>query len=306
MVPESGLTLEAAAPFVKHFRGRTFVLKMSGALLEDAHALDEAASQIALLEALGIRLVLVHGGGSQANRLAERLGVPQKQVAGRRVTDDATLEVVTMAFSGKARTALLAALRRRGVSAVGLSGVDARLTVAVRRPPVQVREPGGETHTVDYGYVADIESVHPGVLTELLDAGHLPVISPLAGDDDGQVFNINADTLAAKLAVSLGAAKVVFLTEVRGLLRDVNDPTTLFSQVDLSDVEELSQNGVVRGGMLPKLAACRLALEGGVERAHLVAGQDPHALLREIFTNEGSGTLVVRDLKSTQTPSGHA
>ena len=293
MMRESGLSLEAAAPFVKHFRGQIFVVKVSGALLEDEGALESITSQLALLDSLGIRLVVVHGGGSQANRLAERLGVPQRQVAGRRVTDDATLEVVTFAFSG-ARTALLAALRRHGISGVGLSGVDAGLTQAVRRPPVAVTEPGGATQMVDFGHVGDLSSVQPEVLHDLLNSGHVPVVSPLAGDDQGHVFNINADTLAARLAGALGAAKVIFLTEVPGLLRDVENHATLISQIDLDECDELAKQGVIKAGMLPKLAACRAALEGGVERVHLVAGLVPHALLREIFTNEGSGTLILK------------
>lgn len=294
MQRESGLSLESAAPFVRHFRGQTFVVKMSGALLDNAQALESIAAQLALLEAFGIRLIVVHGGGSQAKRLAERLGVPQKQVAGRRVTDDATLEVVTMAFAGQARTALVAALRRHGLSSVGLSGVDARLTVAVQRPPMTVDAPDGTSVTVDFGHVADLASVHPHVVEELLESGHVPVISPLAGDDNGRVYNINADTLAARLAGAIGAMKVIFLTEVPGLLRNLNDTATLVSQIDLAGIEQLTRDGAIHGGMLPKLAACRSALELGVTSAHLVAGLTPHALVREIFTNEGSGTLVVR------------
>lgn len=301
MVRESGLSLEAAAPFVKHFRGRMFVVKISGALLEEPLALESLATQLALLDSLGISLVLVHGGGSQANKLADRLGVPQKQIAGRRITDDATLEIVTMAFAG-ARTQLLAALRRQGMSAVGLSGVDGRLTAAVKRPPVSVTDPGGDTRIVDFGHVGDIAAVHPEVLHDLLKAGHVPVVSPLAGDDQGRVYNINADTMAARLAGALGAAKVIFLTEVPGLLRDVSQPSTLISLLDIEECNELIATGVVKGGMLPKLAACRLALESGVARAHLVAGLVPHALLREILTNEGSGTLVVKSLQESDDP----
>jgi acetylglutamate kinase len=180
---DSGIGLEAAAPFVRHFRGQTFVVKVSGAVLDEPAALDSVARQLALLEAFGIRLVLVHGGGAQADRLGQRLGVPQRRVAGRRVTDDATLEVVTLAFSGSVRSTVLGALRRRGISAVGLSGLDAHLTSAVRRPPLAVREPGEESVTLDFGHVGDIAEVHPGVLRDLLEAGHLPVVSSLAGDD---------------------------------------------------------------------------------------------------------------------------
>ena len=180
--------------------------------------------------------------------------------------------------------------------------MDAHLTAAVRRPPVPVTDPGGDTRVVDYGHVADIASVRPEVLHDLLKAGHVPVVSPLAGDDKGRVYNINADTLAARLAGALGAAKVIFVTEVPGLLRDVTNPSTLISLLDVEECDELMGNGVVRGGMLPKLGACRLALESGVERAHLVAGLVPHALLREIFTNEGSGTLVVKSLHESDSP----
>ncbi|MBI5836729.1 MAG: acetylglutamate kinase [Candidatus Eisenbacteria bacterium] len=294
MTLESGISLEAAAPFVKHFRGSTFVVKLSGAVLDDAGATDAVAAQLALLDALGIRLVLVHGGGAQADRLGERLGVPQKRVAGRRVTDDATLEVVSMAFSGPVRNALLGALRRHGLSAVGLSGLDARLTSAVKRPPLAVREAGGPPVTTDFGHVGDIAEVHPGVLRDLMEAGHVPVVTSLAGDDEGHLYNVNADTLAAALAAALGAAKLVLLTTVPGLLRDVAQPSSVISCLDLEACREMADSGAVGGGMLPKLEACRNALLKGVDRVHLVDGLKPNALLREIFTNEGCGTLIVR------------
>ncbi len=293
MRKDSGILLEAAAPYVRHFRGRTFVVKLSGEVLESPAALDHLAWELSVVDSLGVRLVLVHGGGSQAGRLAERLGVPQTKVDGRRITDQATLEVVTMAFAGTARHSLLAALRRHGVSAVGLSGLDAGLTRAVRRPPVRLESPGGESRVVDFGFVGDIQEVRPGILEDLLRDGHTPVVTSLAGDDDGQIYNVNADTLAAAIAARMKALKLVFLTGVPGVLRDLGDPTSLISSIQLSDLAELRASGVIQGGMLPKLDAAASALEAGVERAHIVSGLEPHALLRELFTNEGSGTLLL-------------
>jgi acetylglutamate kinase len=285
--------LRHAVPYLALFRGTTFVVKLGGALLADRRATAAIVEQIAALHHLGIRVVVVHGGGPQADDLAGRLGLEVRRVAGRRVTDDATLAAVTMAFNGSANTALLAACRTARLPAVGLSGVDAGLVVARRRGPVEV---SGEPAPVDYGHVGDVERVEARLLVELLAAGYVPVVSPLAADEAGNVLNLNADGVAAALAVALGATKLLVLVEPPGLLEDRDEPASLVSYVDLAGLARMREAGRIAGGMLPKARAIEEALRGGVARAHLVSWRLPDALLVEIFTNEGAGTLVVPEL----------
>jgi acetylglutamate kinase len=195
-----------------------------------------------------------------------------------------------MSFAGSLHTDLLADLRAAGVSAVGLSGVDAGLVEAVRRPPVEI-----EGECVDFGEVGDIQRLDPTILRHLIAAGHVPVISPLTGNDAGEVFNTNADTLAAELAGALGAEKLFYLLELPGLLRDLDDPASLIPETDLAGLDALIADGIISGGMLPKAAAIRRAIEAGVNNVHLVSGTAPDALLEEVFTNEGSGTMVLAE-----------
>lgn len=279
--------LKTAAPYLKAYRDQAFVVKLGGELLDDVAALDALCGQVALLWHLGIRLVLVHGGGAGLDRLSAEMNLPVLKIAGRRVTDTATLRAATMAFAGEAHTLLLARLRAAGLPAVGVSGVDAGLLEAVKRPPVQV-----EGQNVDYGHVGDVAGCDPAVLHHLLQGGYLPVVAPISGNDRGEVFNTNADTIAATLAGALGAAKLLFALGVPGLLREVSNPASLVPHATLEDLDALEASGAVGGGMKPKLAAVRLALAAGVPRVHLVSGLLPDALLSEIFTNEGSGTLV--------------
>jgi acetylglutamate kinase len=287
-------SLRTAIPYIRRYKGHVFVIKLGGELCRPGDTLDHVVEQIALLYQLGIKVVLVHGGGPQADELAERLGRRPERVAGRRVTDGATLEIAKMAFAGVANTDLLAALRRASAPAVGLSGVDAALLCVTRRPPTVVDDPStGETREVDFGHVGDIQSVRPHVLRLLLDAGYIPVIASLAADDGGQVLNVNADTIATRIAVELNAEKYFVLTGVDGVLRNVNDASTLCPFLDLAELERLEKSGVVAGGMLPKLAACKEALRRGVPRVHIINGAQPDTLLAEVFTNEGAGTLLV-------------
>lgn len=285
--------LRHAVPYLALFRGRTFVVKLGGGALAEPRALAAAVEQAAALHHLGVRVVLVHGGGPQANELSRALGLEVRQVAGRRVTDAATLRVVTMTLNGEANTALLAACRAAALPAVGVSGVDGGLVIARRRPPVEVP---GESAPVDYGQVGDVESVDPRLLTGLLDAGYVPVVSPLAADARGNLLNLNADGVAAAIAVALGAEKLVVMVETPGLLADAADPASLISYVDLAGLARLRAEGRLAGGMLPKAKAIEDALTGGVPRAHLISWRSTDALLWEVFSNEGSGTLVVPEL----------
>lgn len=282
--------LRRALPYLRMFRGKLFVVKASGGLFGNDAAITELVEQIEILSQLGVRIVLVHGGGPQSTQLARDLGAEPRFVHGRRVTDDRALEVATYVLNGVVNTKLLAAFRAGGLPAVGISGVDAGLIRARRRPPVMV-----DGKTVDFGHVGDIEGVDASVLTRLLDAGFLPVVSPLSADDGGAVLNVNADSAAAAIAVALGALKLILLTEAPGVLEDPDDPTSLVSFTDLEGLARLREEGAIRTGMLPKTDAVRMALAGGVPRAHIISYRVPHSLLVEVLTNEGSGTMVVRN-----------
>jgi acetylglutamate kinase len=290
-----GITgLKGALGYVRAYRGKTFVVKAGGAVLGDERTREALAAQIGLLHSLGIRCVVVHGGGPQATALGRRLGIEPTIVAGRRVTDDAQLEIAKMAFAGAVKVDLLAALRRSHVAAVGLTGVDAELLTASRRPPRAVRDDDGVTRLVDFGHVGDIERVDVSVLETLLAGGFVPVVSSLAGDAEGNVYNVNADTVAERIAIALCAAKLLVLTGAPGVLRDASDPTTVVSFAEASELEALVQSGAVSGGMLPKVEACLRAAAGGVERTHILDGRAPDALLLEVFTGAGCGTMIVR------------
>jgi acetylglutamate kinase len=289
-----GITgLKGALRYVRAYRDHAFVVKLGGDVLADRHQLDQVAEQLALLASLSIRLVVVHGGGPQASALSRRLGHEPQMVAGRRVTDDAALEVVTMVYRGLLSSQLVSALHRAGVQAVGLSGIDGELVAARRRPPVHVRDDDGTERVVDYGHVGDVERVNPLVLHALLDARFVPVVSSLAGDSDGNVYNVNADTVAESLAIALQAHKLIFLTGVPGVLRDRDDVSTLVTFADPDDLAELMASGALAGGMRPKVEACIRAATGGVERTHIIDGRVPDALLLEVFTGSGCGTMIV-------------
>ncbi len=285
--------LKGALRYVRAYRDHVFVIKLGGDVLTDPEVLDHVAGQLALLHSLGIRLVVVHGGGPQASALSRRLGQEPVMVAGRRVTDDAALEVAKMVYPGLLSTELLSALRSHQVQGVGVSGVDADLITARRRPPVEVTADDGETRTVDYGHVGDIERVDPRVIGTLVEHRFLPVVASLAGDGDGNVYNVNADTVAEALAIALKAQKLIFLTGAPGVLRDRNDPSSLVAFADPDDLAELLQSGAIAGGMRPKVEACLRAATGGVERTHIIDGRVHDSILLEVFTGSGAGTMIV-------------
>lgn len=284
--------LQGALPYVRLYRGRTFVIKIGGALCGNKTALRDLANQVSVLSEFGIRVVIVHGGGPQTTALSDRLGFETRMVAGRRITDDNVLDVAVMTISGSVNSAMLAACRASGIPAVGLSGIDAGLVRATRRKPVQSTV-DGVSSTIDYGLVGDIVRVDSTVLTCLLDAHMLPVVSPISCDDSGQVLNINADTVAAAIAVELSAEKLIFLTDTPGLLAESADPSSLISYIDIAGLQSLIEKGAIAGGMMPKLTATIRAIAGGVRRVHMVGHRGRTSLLVEIFTNEGAGTLIV-------------
>ena len=288
--------LRAAAPYLRLYRDRVFVVKLGGEVLSRASRIEALVEQAAVLQALGVRVVIVHGGGPQSTELTTRLKHSARMVAGRRVTGPEDLKVASYVLNGEVNTQLLSACRSCGVPAVGLSGVDAGLVVARRRPPVKIEGAGEEP--VDFGFVGDIEKVDPAVLTMLLEKRVLPIVSPLSADATGGLLNINADTVAAALATAIKAEKLVLTMAAPGILSDRSDASTLLSYLDLAGLRELRAEGILADGMLPKATAIEAAITGGVPRVHLVSGSTQDALLREVFTNEGCGTMVVRSIEA--------
>ena len=281
--------LRHAVPYVRLFRGKTFVIKAGGDAFAEEGRARALLEQVEILHQLSIKIVLVHGGGPQTTALAEALGGEARFVAGRRVTDEKALAASVMMLNGAVNTRLLALCRELHLPAVGLSGVDGGLIRTVRRPPVEV-----DGEMVDYGLVGDVTGVDPAVLLPLLAQGFVPVVSPLSASDDGTLLNVNADTVAAALAVALDAEKLILVTGAAGILRQANDPSSLISYTDLAGLEELRRGGALTGGMRPKAEAITTALAGGVRRAHVISHATPDSLLVELFTNEGCGTLVVK------------
>jgi len=285
--------LKQALPYLRHHKKSTMVVKLGGEIAANRDALRSLAEDVSLLTHVGIRIVLVHGGGPQATEMQKRLGLEPIMVGGRRVTDEATLDVAKMVFAGKINTDILSALRGQGVSAVGLSGVDGDILHATRRPPTDVVDPAtGVSRVVDYGLVGDIQAVDTSLLRLLLENKYVPVLASLASDGAGNILNINADTVASVLAKDLQASKLVILTGVPGLLRDRNDPASLITRITTDQAKAAMRDGTVAGGMLPKLKALVDAVEGGVGRGHILSGTQPGAILLELFTSAGCGTLI--------------
>jgi acetylglutamate kinase len=286
--------LREALPYIRRFKRKTFVVKLSGKVTEDRERLISLAEELALMHQVGIRLCVVHGGGKQLSDLARLMGVEQTIIEGRRVTDDATLEMAKMIFAGKINTDILAALRHRGVEAVGLSGVDGNIVHAERRPPKEImNRETGESEQIDFGHVGDIIEINSRLLTVLLDQGYLPVISSLGADAAGTVFNINADTIASEIAIQLEAEKLVLLSDVDGIYLKAGEPETKLSRLTADEAEELIQKGTATGGMIPKLQNIVELLRRGVKSAHIIDGTARNALLAEVFTDKGTGTMIV-------------
>jgi len=286
--------LREALPYIQRFKGQTFVVKLSGKVTENQENLISLAEELALLHQVGIRICVVHGGGKQLSELARQLGVEQTIIEGRRVTDDATLEMAKMIFAGKINTDILAALRNRGIEAVGLSGVDGNIVHAERRPPKEIlNRETGVRDKVDFGHVGDVVQINARLLTVLLDHGYLPVISSLGADAEGMVFNINADTIAAEIAVQLQAEKLILLSDVDGLYLTPGDSGTKLSRLTAAEAGEMIDSGAASGGMIPKLQSIVVLLERGVHSAHIISGTKRNALLSEIFTDKGTGTMIV-------------
>jgi len=280
-------TLLEAMPYIRRFWGTTVVLKYGGAAMTSPHLQEEFAEDLVLLRLVGMKPVVVHGGGPDITRYMKRLGLEVNFVDGHRVTDAATMEIARMVLVGKVNKDIVGLINRHGGTAVGLSGEDGHLLRA--RPKQHLDAAGNE---VDLGYVGEVVEVDTDVL-RLLSQGAIPVVASVGSGEDGQVYNINADTVAGELAAALGAEKLVFLTDVEGLYENQDTEETAVSECDLRHLGTLQAAGRISGGMLPKVAAVRRALEAGVASAHIIDGRVEHAVLLEILTDAGCGTKVV-------------
>ena len=294
--------LKNAAPYIRMYKGKTFVVKAGGGVFADLASTRVLMEQIAILHYFGVRVVFVHGGGPQLTEIASALGVPTRMVEGRRVTDQQSIDVTSMVLNGLINTRVLGICRELNIEAVGVSGVDAGLVRAHRRPPVRVHS--GEM--VDYGLVGDIDGIDPAVLGKLLDNGLMPVVSPLSADAAGTLLNINADTVAAAIGAALGAEKLILCTGAPGILASLTDPGSLISYMDLQGLKRLRDEGHITDGMLPKARAIEEAIRGGVRRVHVISYQAPEGILGEVFTNEGTGTMIVADIKALSPAEQHS
>ncbi len=288
--------LKNAAPYIRMFKGKVFVIKAGGAVFADPESTRELMEQVAILHQVGIKVVLVHGGGPQVTELSDALGIETRMVQGRRVTDEKSIDVTTMVLNGLINTRILAICRDLNIEAVGISGVDAGLICAHKRAPVKIE--GGDPEPVDFGFVGDIDTVDADVLRKQLDNGLMPVVSPLSADSNGVLLNINADTVAAAIGAELGAEKLILCTGAPGILERLGDPTSVISYTDLKGLKQLRENGSLSGGMLPKATAIETAIRGGVRRVHVISYDVADAVLAEVFTNEGTGTLIVADVNA--------
>jgi acetylglutamate kinase len=288
--------LRSAAPYIRMYKGKTFVVKAGGGVFADVDSTRLLIEQLAILHYFGVRVVMVHGGGPQLTALSESLGLATQMVAGRRVTDEKSIDVTAMVLNGLINTRILAICRDLNIDAVGISGVDAGLVRAHRRAPVKLAD--GSERTVDYGFVGDIDAVNTSVLLKLLDNGLMPVVSPLSADDKGVLLNINADTVAAAIGAAVQAEKLILCTGAPGILQNAADSSSLISYTDLRGLARLRAAGSLLDGMLPKAQAIEDAIRGGVRRVHIVSYKTGEGILGEVFTNEGTGTLVVADVNA--------
>ncbi len=276
-------TLVEALPYIRRFAGKTIVVKYGGNALagtSEHDALALFAEDIVMMRLVGMRPVVVHGGGPQISAMMDRLGKEAEFVGGLRVTDAETVDIARMVLKGQVNPQVVAAINVHGNYAVGVSGVDGGLIRATKRDE-------------RLGFVGDVTSVNPEVVERLLDDGFIPVVATIGSDETGQAFNINADTVAGEIAEALRAEKLIYMTDIAGLMEDPSDPASLIRQISVSGLDQHIADGVIAGGMIPKVASCQQAVRNGVQRAHILDGRIAHVLLLELFTDDGIGTMVM-------------
>lgn len=273
--------LAESLPFIQKFRGKIIVIKYGGAAMKSNILQESVINDLVLLSVVGLRPVLVHGGGPEINRWLNKLGIEAVFRDGLRVTDASTMEIVKMVLVGKVNKDLVSLINKANAIAVGLSGLDGHLFTARPKP-----------NSAQLGFVGDVSKVDPSILRPLLDNNHIPVIASVAADESGQSYNINADTVAGEIAAALGAEKLILLTDVPGILANREDPSSLVKEVDIKGVKKMMEDGKIGGGMIPKVNCCVRSLAQGVRTASIIDGRVPHSLLLEILTDEGAGTMI--------------
>ena len=284
--------LVEALPYIQQFYGKTIVIKYGGNAMINDDLKEKVMQDIALMKYVGIRPVIVHGGGPDITGFLKKVGKESDFVAGLRVTDAETIEIAEMVLDGKVNSEIVNLLNRRGVRAVGLSGKDAGL-IKARKKLATVYE-GEDTKKVDIGYVGEVEQVDTGILEDLLQQGYVPIIAPIGVGDNGESYNINADYVAAEIAGALQAEKLLLLTDIEGIYKDFNDKSSFISTLHLPEAKQYIKEGIIAGGMIPKVEACLTALEQGAGKTHIIDGRLAHSIILEIFTSRGIGTQVVR------------
>jgi acetylglutamate kinase len=282
-----------ALPYIKKFHQKKIMIKYGGHAMIDSQAKSNTARDTVLLKYVGMNPIVVHGGGPEISRSMSKLGKEPKFIGGLRVTDQETMDIVKMVLVGKINTEIVANIGLHGGKGVGLSGKDNLLLKARKRSPqVVVNQDTGEEQMVDLGLVGKIDSINPEVLDVLTDNDYIPVISPIGVDESGKTLNLNADTVAGEVAGEVGAEKLIILTDVPGILKDPADTGSLIKKINVDEVKELIEQGIVKDGMLPKVDTCISALESGVSSAHIIDGRIQHSILLEIFTKSGIGTMI--------------
>ena len=269
-----------AMPYIKKYSGETIVVKYGGNAMINEKLKKDVMSDIVLMQLVGINVVLVHGGGPEISAMLEETGKESQFKNGLRVTDQETIDIVQMVLAGKVNKSLVQLLQARGGKALGLCGLDGRMLMAEKLIT-------GD----DLGFVGEIKEVNPAVITDAVAGGYVPIIATVAGGYDGNVYNINADLAAAQIAAKIGAKKLILMTDIRGLLRDVKDENSLISVVNVSEVPSLKRDGIISGGMIPKIDCCVEAVRNGVNRAHIIDGRIDHSILLELFSDDGIGTM---------------
>lgn len=286
--------LAEALPYIQKFHGKTVVIKYGGHAMLDEDLKKKVMEDIVLLHSVGIKPVVVHGGGPGINAMLKKVGKESQFIRGLRVTDQETMDIALMVLVGKVSTEVVTGLNAQGGKAVGISGTDAGLLQAIKKPHHYTNE-AGHKEDVDLGFVGEISTVDPGIIESLIEDGYIPVISPIAGSRSGETWNINADTAAGEIAKALKADKFLLLTDVPGVLRDVSDPESVIHYVREDEIPALMAEGLISGGMIPKVEGCQDALKHGVGTAHILDGHIPHAIMLELFTDSGIGTMFFKE-----------
>lgn len=291
-IEKAGILVEAL-PYIRKFYGKTVVIKYGGHAMINDELKQAVIQDVILMKLIGINPVIVHGGGPEITDMLKRLNIPSQFVAGCRVTDPATMEIVEMVLVGKINKEIVALINRHGGKAVGLSGKDANLIQAVKKMGKSV-DPDGNELMQDIGYVGDVEQINPDIIQTVTGEGYIPIVAPVGVGQEGESYNINADYVAGEIASALKADKLILLTDVEGIFEDYSNKDSLISELKVGNVDELISRGVISGGMIPKVECCVQAVNNGVTTTHILDGRIPHSILLEMFTDKGIGTMVVK------------